>query len=82
MALFLGERSLQQALGVVADGVNGPKTQAAAQRADPTTLLIDILTRRALFYRDFTLADFSQSRFLRGWLKRLFLLQSALLTHS
>lgn len=66
---------LQQTLGVNVDGINGPLTQAAAHAAGADTL-IDYLTRRARFYSDIVLADSTQSRFLNGWFRRLFLLQS------
>ncbi|MCU7934139.1 MAG: peptidoglycan-binding protein [Candidatus Thiodiazotropha sp. (ex Dulcina madagascariensis)] len=66
---------LQQTLGVSVDGINGPVTQAAAHAAGADTL-IDYLTSRARFYTDITLAESTQSRFLNGWLRRLFLLHT------
>lgn len=74
-----GVRMLQYSLGVVADGINGPKTQDAAHKADVDHVLVVTLARRARFYVDLTHADSSQARFLGGWLRRLFRLHSAIL---
>ena len=59
---------LQRSLGVVSDGKIGKLTIAAAQAKDPTELLIDFLTARAVFYA--RLAKFEL--YGKGWMKRLF----------
>lgn len=69
---------MQQALGVTADGINGPVTQAAAHRSYTPGVLVDYLSRRAQLYHDITLSNHTQSKYYRGWLRRLFLLQRAI----
>ena len=72
---------LQQTLGVKADGINGAITQKAAWRYESgwKVALADLLSRRAQFMHNIVLADASQAKFLRGWLKRLFDLQQFIL---
>lgn len=60
-------RMLQQALGVTVDGVLGPKTLDAAQRADTRYTIEQMRMLRERFYR--SLADFQH--FGNGWLRRL-----------
>ena len=59
--------TLQSALGVTADGVLGPATQAAMTSAEPARLIRDIAANRAAGYR--ALPEFP--KFGRGWLSRL-----------
>ena len=59
---------LQRSLGITSDGKIGKLTIAAAQAKDPTELLIDFLTARAVFYA--RLAKFEL--YGKGWMKRLF----------
>ncbi|TVO70883.1 peptidoglycan-binding protein [Sedimenticola selenatireducens] len=72
---------MQQSLGVTADGINGPVTQATALQSDVSAVLVDYLSRRARLYRDITLSNHTQSKYFRGWMRRLFLLQQAIYTH-
>ncbi|MEW8494260.1 MAG: glycosyl hydrolase 108 family protein [Candidatus Thiodiazotropha taylori] len=72
---------LQQELGVRADGINGPITQAAARNAY-SGFIADFLARRARHYTDITLADSSQAVFLKGWFRRLFLLQFKIIKYA
>jgi len=65
-------RLLQQALRVKVDGLIGPQTLGAAGRADLQWLVPELLAWRARFYHRIVVADASQARFLRGWLRRLF----------
>ena len=65
-------RLLQQAAGVNADGVIGPQTVRAIRRADPLPLIADLLVQRAMQYGRIAAADYSQARFHKGWLRRLF----------
>lgn len=70
-------RLLQEALGVKADGALGPRTLAAAAAQAPHHYLLpDLLSRRAQLYHDLAKRKASQDRFLRGWMRRLFLLQA------
>lgn len=61
-------RWLQQAVGVNADGVIGPRTLAAAQKGNKHQFIISLINRRAEFYRE--IARGKQAKFLRGWLNR------------
>lgn len=68
-------RLLQNALGVDADGLIGPLSLKAAHRADSAAALIDALSHRARYYHLITVNRETNSRFIRGWFRRLFLLQ-------
>lgn len=61
-----GIRILQRAVGTTADGVIGPQTIAAANRADPRQAVIRYTVERLLHY--VSLSTFST--FGRGWLMR------------
>src|SRR5690625_2495066 len=61
-----GIRILQRAVGTTADGVIGPQTIAAANRADPRQAVIRFTVERLFHY--FSLGTFST--FGRGWLTR------------
>lgn len=73
-------RLLQRALRVTADGLIGPVTMAAARRADPDELVPEMLSYRAQLYHDIVVSNSTQARFLRGWFRRLFLLQRFVLS--
>ena len=62
-------RLMQKALGVAADGINGPRTQAAARRADPRLALTAYLAHRARLYC--RLGRHTDHRFTLGWQRRL-----------
>lgn len=62
-----GVRTLQQALGVTADGAFGPATLAAVQAADPSALIDKIAAVRTAFYE--SLPTFVH--FGKGWLNRV-----------
>jgi lysozyme family protein len=66
---------LQRALRVKADGDIGPVTLRAAARADVRELIPDYLSFRAQFYSDIVAGDSTQAGHLRGWFRRLMLLQ-------
>lgn len=60
-------RTFQRCLGVVADGVFGPATLAAARAREPRSLVIDLQAERLLFLsRLVTWDDFG-----RGWTRRV-----------
>lgn len=71
---------LQQALGVVLDGVIGPKTLAAVNVVHPVDLLVTLQGYRALYYHYIVFRDRSQEKFLRGWFNRGYRLFVYLLT--
>ncbi|MBA5235269.1 peptidoglycan-binding protein [Pectobacterium aroidearum] len=62
---------LQEAAGVTADGIVGPKTTAAVISADPEWLLTRYLLRRARYYSDIIKSNSSQGKYLNGWFNRL-----------
>lgn len=69
---------LQQALRVKADGLVGPITIAAIESRSPGSLIIDFLSYRALRYHQIAAKDASQQKYIRGWMRRLLLLQNYL----
>ncbi len=72
---------LQQGLGVTVDGIVGPQTLRAAHIADQTATLIRCLSYRASFYHLLASNQKRHAGKIRGWLKRLFLLQQHIITH-
>jgi len=65
----LGVRLLQETLPVRVDGINGPRTQAAARAADPRELVARYLTLRIRFYC--RLARRDGELYLGGWTRRM-----------
>lgn len=63
----IAPRLLQKALRVTADGIIGPKTLAAAHRADTAELVLDFLSWRLRRYAHTANA----ATFMRGWSKRV-----------
>lgn len=63
--------ALQKALGVDVDGIVGPETLGAAGKA-PADLLDRMLEDRAMYHFRRTIEKPSQTRFLRGWIRRCF----------
>lgn len=70
MGIGRANRLMQQALGVVVDGVMGVKTAAAIKASEPSALLEKCRNEARRFYIKLAADDPSQSRFLRGWLAR------------
>ena len=71
---------LQRTLRVKADGLIGPITISNANQQTSTDLpLSDFLSHRGRYYSEIVVNDHSQRRFIRGWMRRLFLLQNMLL---
>ncbi|HEY2345974.1 MAG TPA: glycosyl hydrolase 108 family protein [Xanthomonadaceae bacterium] len=60
-------RSLQQALGVTADGSFGPRTLASLDKADPATTIKAMAAICEAYYRSLT----NFPRYGHGWLNRL-----------
>ena len=61
---------LQRALGVVADGVVGPVTLKAAEKADPLKLANNIIDQRQTFYVNLSDSKPKLRVFLKGWTNR------------
>ena len=55
---------------VVVDGVLGPKTVEAAQKADEERLMAELRAEAAIYYAALVLAEPSRRKWLRGWLRR------------
>ena len=72
----IAPKLLQKALGVTPDGVIGPRTLAAADRADVDELLIQFISWRLRRYA-FTA---NASTYMRGWSVRILRLQHFLAT--
>ena len=64
-------KTLQQAIGCVADGVIGPKTMAAINGANPKDLIAKFSDARADFYQGIVARKPDQARFIKGWLNRV-----------
>jgi lysozyme family protein len=68
-AVKLIQRALQAAGTQVAeDGIIGPITLAAINKADPTSLLAALKSESAGYYRLLASANPSQQKFITGWL--------------
>ena len=65
-----GIKYAQEVLGVVADGIVGPKTLAAVNAADESTLFAKLWKRRKEHFEDCARKP-GQAVFLKGWLNRL-----------
>lgn len=78
-----GVKHLQNAAHVSADGVLGPQTIAAIQKAiliNKDEFIEDALSWRGKFYADLAAAKPDpDEQFIRGWLARCFRLQSTIL---
>jgi len=61
----------QRILGVPVDGIVGPVTIQAVNRANPYRFLIQIYNTRVTFILDIIKRDPSQKRFEKGWFNRL-----------
>lgn len=63
-------KALQKVIGVVPDGVIGPKTIAAINSASPEKVFNEFKAARIKFYNDIVARNESQQVFLKGWTKR------------
>lgn len=61
-------KALQRALGVLPDGVIGPRTLAALAKADPEAVLRLVFVDRAILFAE----DSTWQANKRGWMARLF----------
>jgi lysozyme family protein len=64
-------KTLQSAIGVVADGIIGPRTMAAINGANPKKLVDDYSDERTDFYQGIVARRPDQARFINGWLRRV-----------
>lgn len=72
---------IQRGLGVKADGIIGTKeTIPAAMKSNPLQFVQEHLSYRAQFYHDIVVSNSTQAEWLRGWLRRCFLLEQYILT--
>jgi lysozyme family protein len=72
-AVKLIQRALRAAgQTVVDDGIIGPVTLKAINKADPTDLLAALKSEAAGYYRLIASANQSQQRFIEGWLNRAY----------
>jgi lysozyme family protein len=65
-------RILQGILGLIPDGVLGPKTFAEANALSPSTLVVKFQTAQANFYRGLVAKNPKLSVFLSGWVNRAY----------
>lgn len=63
-------RFLQRAVGVAEDGILGPATMAAVQRANAAEVLAQFSAAKESFYKVLVDRDPAQRRFIKGWLAR------------
>lgn len=61
---------LQQAWGLVEDGIWGPQTERLAQSRNSKQVALDLIQLRINYRQERVLSDPSQSVFLQGWLNR------------
>jgi lysozyme family protein len=72
-AVKLIQRALRSAgEQVIEDGIIGPNTLSAINKADPTDLLAALKSEAAGFYRFIASINPSQQRFINGWLNRAY----------
>lgn len=69
--VYRAARLLQQCVGVVQDGILGPKTLAAAAKVDPLKLAADYCSARVAFVQGIVAANPEQRIFLNGWINRI-----------
>jgi len=62
---------LQRAVGAVADGAIGPATIALVQQKDEIEMCHEVCDYRMRFYEEIVANDPTQSKYLKGWLRRI-----------
>lgn len=68
-------RLLQEAVGATPDGIVGPITLKKIREKDPRQLMLNFIRERALYYHHITVARSKNAKFLKGWFRRLPMLQ-------
>ncbi|TMP46275.1 peptidoglycan-binding protein [Pseudoalteromonas citrea] len=79
MGVGTAAKLLQKVVNTTSDGVIGPKTLAATHtkcRQDLSAVIDEYQSHRALSYANIVTRHPKNRRFLRGWLKRQFIVQS------
>jgi lysozyme family protein len=72
-AVRLIQRALRAAgAQVIEDGIIGPNTLSAINKAGPTDLLAALKSESAGYYRMIAHGNPSQQRFIKGWLRRAY----------
>ena len=64
-------KTLQQVIGVLADGIIGPRTMAAINASNAKDLITKFSDARADFYQGIVARKPDQVRFIKGWLNRV-----------
>ena len=72
MGASRAHRILQGIVGVVPDGVLGPKSFAEANAMSPSVLVVKFQTAQAQFYRDLVVRNPKLEEFISGWLNRAY----------
>lgn len=67
---------LQSALGTSADGDIGPATLSLVKAADEIALCNKLCNQREAFYRNIVANNPSQAKYLNGWLRRIYEMQT------
>jgi lysozyme family protein len=62
---------LQEAVGVKADGIVGPKTLTAVRSFGPSALRMRVLSKRIIFLGELITKDPKQAVFAKGWMVRV-----------
>lgn len=65
-------RIVQAALGLAQDGILGSKSYGEANAVPSLTLLTNLQSRQAAFYRGLVIADPVRQKYLAGWLNRAY----------
>ena len=64
-------KTLQSTIGILADGVIGPRTMAAINDANTKDLIAKFSDARTDFYQGIVARKPDQARFINGWLRRV-----------
>lgn len=67
----IGIKRVQKILGVTADGIVGPKTVDAVNKADAKDLFTKVYNARAAHFNAIVKANPSQKKWLKGWMNRI-----------
>lgn len=75
-------KAFQRIVGVVQDGIIGPKTLRAINQGNSSKIYTDLSKYRKSFYKKLTLKKRNQKKFLKGWYNRLFILKQIHFSHD